>query len=379
MNNKGLGIYVEAMDHGIGPGGSRPAIAPTSRSLRTAKTSSSPTPQKSISTARGGGPTARRTTRSFRASLPPATRRSRARWPTIGSPTMGYSSRTGSPSAPRTRLPGSLPPGRSDCPVSSPGTAASSPPSVTQEGWSRSNARYPRPRARADTPVRFDRRRAKRPRHVARPAPGVGRRRPASSPSGTRRPSTSSAKVYPDGLPRFAGDGLTVVRYAEAKLAAAEVLDAIRVNLPDLGDAPDQLRASALGSLRDGVDRLPARVLVGRRRSRGHLDDVGGPARLVVHAPVGVPRPLRGRTRRRGRLAVRPVAAGSYAGSSRCCRPVREGDRRRRRTPGPARRVEVGPPGHDRRRDPRRLEGRAGPGCRASSRRSRRRSTTSPP
>jgi hypothetical protein len=66
------------------------------------------------------------------------------------------------------------------------------------------------------------------------------------------------AKVYPRGIPAFAGDGLVVVRYAEAKLAAAAILEAIRVNLPDLGDAPDQLREDAVRILSDGVIGYPA-------------------------------------------------------------------------------------------------------------------------
>ena len=65
------------------------------------------------------------------------------------------------------------------------------------------------------------------------------------------------AGVYPDGIPAFAGDGLTVVRWAEAKLTAADVLDAIRVQVDDLGDGPDRLRASAVAALSDGVVGYP--------------------------------------------------------------------------------------------------------------------------
>lgn len=64
--------------------------------------------------------------------------------------------------------------------------------------------------------------------------------------------------AYPDGIPTFAGPGLDVVRYAEAKLAAAEILEAIRVNLPDLGDAPDRLRTSAFSAVDRGVTGYPA-------------------------------------------------------------------------------------------------------------------------
>lgn len=65
------------------------------------------------------------------------------------------------------------------------------------------------------------------------------------------------SRIYPDGVPVFVGPGLDVVRYAEAKLAAAEILEAIRVNLPDLGEAPDRLRSSAYAPLSDGVPGYP--------------------------------------------------------------------------------------------------------------------------
>lgn len=65
------------------------------------------------------------------------------------------------------------------------------------------------------------------------------------------------ARVYPDGIPTFEGPALEVVKYAEAKLAAAEILEAIRVNLPDLGDAPDRLRTSAYDAIGDGVVGYP--------------------------------------------------------------------------------------------------------------------------
>lgn len=65
------------------------------------------------------------------------------------------------------------------------------------------------------------------------------------------------AQVYPTSIPTFTGDGLDVVRYAEAKLAAAEILEQIRINLPDLGDAPDRLVKSAMSALVDGVVGYP--------------------------------------------------------------------------------------------------------------------------
>lgn len=65
------------------------------------------------------------------------------------------------------------------------------------------------------------------------------------------------ARAYPNGIPTFEGDAADVVSFAEAKLAAAEILEAIRVNLPDLGDAPDRLRDSAFSSIDDGVVGYP--------------------------------------------------------------------------------------------------------------------------
>jgi hypothetical protein len=72
------------------------------------------------------------------------------------------------------------------------------------------------------------------------------------------------ANVYPGGIPVFEGPALDVVSWAEAKLATAEILDAIRVNLPtDAHDAADTLRASALAALSDGVVGYPAGSLDG--------------------------------------------------------------------------------------------------------------------
>lgn len=66
------------------------------------------------------------------------------------------------------------------------------------------------------------------------------------------------ARVYPDRIPTFEGAGLTLVASAEAKLATAEILEALRVNLPDLGDAPERLKVSAYAALDDGVVGYPA-------------------------------------------------------------------------------------------------------------------------
>lgn len=62
------------------------------------------------------------------------------------------------------------------------------------------------------------------------------------------------AKVYPEEIPTFASNGLAAVRWAEAKLAAAEILDAIRVNLgDDESTTAAELRASAVATVSDGV------------------------------------------------------------------------------------------------------------------------------
>lgn len=67
------------------------------------------------------------------------------------------------------------------------------------------------------------------------------------------------SQVYPNGIPPFAAgsDGREAVRWAEAKIAAAEILEAVRINLTDLGDVPTRLRDSALRTLADGVVGYP--------------------------------------------------------------------------------------------------------------------------
>lgn len=65
------------------------------------------------------------------------------------------------------------------------------------------------------------------------------------------------AETYPSGIPTFEGDGLDAVRWAEAKLAAAEILEVVRVNLPEIGEAPDQLRASVDRTLSLGIVGYP--------------------------------------------------------------------------------------------------------------------------
>lgn len=64
--------------------------------------------------------------------------------------------------------------------------------------------------------------------------------------------------VYGNGnggtLPVFAGDGLEVIRWAEAKLAASSILSTLLVSLPEASrEAVVQLRAEAFGDLDGGV------------------------------------------------------------------------------------------------------------------------------
>lgn len=64
-------------------------------------------------------------------------------------------------------------------------------------------------------------------------------------------------KAYAGRIPTFAGDALVVLRWAEAKLAAAQILDAIRVLFPDQSTAADDLRAAAYRDLDGGLIGYP--------------------------------------------------------------------------------------------------------------------------
>lgn len=79
------------------------------------------------------------------------------------------------------------------------------------------------------------------------------------------------AQVYPDKIPTFEGDALTLVKLVEAKLTAAEILDAVRVLLKDENDltAAESFRASAYASIANGV--------VGYRPGTEAVDDDGDP------------------------------------------------------------------------------------------------------
>lgn len=86
-------------------------------------------------------------------------------------------------------------------------------------------------------------------------------------------------EVYPATIPTFTGPGADVLRYAEAKLAGAEILEALRVNLPDLGEAPDRLRES--------VERTLAGGVVGYPPGSVDVDDDGDPDTPGVSSTPG--------------------------------------------------------------------------------------------
>lgn len=65
------------------------------------------------------------------------------------------------------------------------------------------------------------------------------------------------ADVYTHGIPAFDGDGLQAVRWAEAKLAAAEILGIVRNMVNDVGDAPALLRAEVERTLAGGIVGYP--------------------------------------------------------------------------------------------------------------------------
>lgn len=84
-------------------------------------------------------------------------------------------------------------------------------------------------------------------------------------------------EVYPSGIPAFDGNAATVVRWAEAKIAAAEILDSIRVNLTE-----DQ--AAAADGLREAADRVLANGVVGYPVG-ATPDDGSTPGRVTVPGP----------------------------------------------------------------------------------------------
>lgn len=65
------------------------------------------------------------------------------------------------------------------------------------------------------------------------------------------------ALIYPDAIPVFSGVGLEAVKWIEARYAAADILDAIRVNVDSVGDAPERLRALADRAMEGGIVGYP--------------------------------------------------------------------------------------------------------------------------
>lgn len=86
------------------------------------------------------------------------------------------------------------------------------------------------------------------------------------------------ALTYPNGVPAFAGAGAEIVRWSEAKLAAADILDAIRINIDTVGDAPDRLRKQ--------VDRALEGGIVGYPPGSTTVDDGSGNPQAVVRSPL---------------------------------------------------------------------------------------------
>lgn len=65
-------------------------------------------------------------------------------------------------------------------------------------------------------------------------------------------------RAYPRGVPTFTPEGLTTLRWAEARIAAAAVLDILRASMPtDVAEVPERLRASAFATLAGGVPGSP--------------------------------------------------------------------------------------------------------------------------
>jgi hypothetical protein len=61
-------------------------------------------------------------------------------------------------------------------------------------------------------------------------------------------------KVYATRtLPAFTGDALEAAKWAEAQLAAANILDILRASLDSVSDLPERLRASAWETLDAGL------------------------------------------------------------------------------------------------------------------------------
>lgn len=86
------------------------------------------------------------------------------------------------------------------------------------------------------------------------------------------------AGYYPNALPAWAGAGFEIVRWCEAWLTAADVLDSIRINLDTVGDAPERLREKVARALDGGI--------VGYPPGSTTVDDGDGNPQAVVRSPL---------------------------------------------------------------------------------------------
>ncbi len=66
------------------------------------------------------------------------------------------------------------------------------------------------------------------------------------------------ADLYPNGFPAFTIAGTAALRWAEAKLTAASVLEVLRASSADVGDVPAALRRSVEETLSGGIVGSPA-------------------------------------------------------------------------------------------------------------------------
>jgi hypothetical protein len=83
--------------------------------------------------------------------------------------------------------------------------------------------------------------------------------------------------MYPK-MPIWAGAGLEALRWAEAKLTGADILDSIRINIDTVGDAPERLRAAVERTLEGGI--------VGYPPGSETVDDGDGNPVAVVRSPL---------------------------------------------------------------------------------------------
>lgn len=83
--------------------------------------------------------------------------------------------------------------------------------------------------------------------------------------------------MYPK-MPEWAGPGLEAVKWAEAKLTGADILDSIRINIDTVGDAPERLRAAVERTLVNGIVGYPIGSEV--------VDDGDGNPHTVIRSPL---------------------------------------------------------------------------------------------